>query len=129
MRHAIHETIGDASTLHLSFDRSHLAQMPTGGALWIVEGGGVICAFRDQFGTSTCQTSVQARKHGLLLEVFRPNEKPGGRPTHFLALGIAPSWARSVAVKIGRIRRKIPVLNHRYALTAKRPIEITQLLR
>jgi hypothetical protein len=129
MRDAIHKTIGDASILHLSFDRSYLAQMPIGGALWIVEGSGVICAFRDQLGTSTCQTNVQARKHGLLLEVFRPSRKPEGRPTHFLALGIAPNWVRSVAVKVGHIRRTIPVISHRYALTAKRPIEITQLLR
>jgi hypothetical protein len=128
MRRAVHQTIGNSSVFRLHLDRAHFVQTPLGGGLWLVEGNGVTCAFRARVGSSTCRTTVQARRHGLLLETYRTKGR-GGAPTNFLALGIAPGWVRSALVRIAGEQQVIEVIKHGYALRAKDPIEVERLKR
>jgi hypothetical protein len=129
MRRAVGETIGSGRILHLDLNHAHLIRTPLGVRVWVVEGRGVTCVIRDRTATSTCVTTVNARKRGLLLEVYKPSEQPKGLPSHFLALGITPNWARSVLVSIGPTRKAIPIDQHLYALRAEEPVEVKRLLR
>jgi hypothetical protein len=129
MRQKVHETIGPAQSLQLDFDQAQLVRTQSGIGIWVVEGRGVTCAFRDKVGSSTCQTTVQARKRGLLLETYKVNKDPKAPPTHFTAFGVAPNWARSAVVKIKGRQREISVVNHAYALRAMQPIEVQRLTR
>jgi hypothetical protein len=128
MRRKVHETIGPSRILGLDFDHAQLVQTQIGIGIWIAEGRGVTCAFRDGVGSSICQTSVQARRRGLLLETYRAGKDPAAPPTHFVVLGIAPNWAHAARVKIGGRPSVHPIVNHAYAMRAHEPIEVKRLL-
>jgi hypothetical protein len=127
MRRAVSETLGPAQSLDLRFDQARYATAPVGGGLWVVPGRGVMCLFRAKTATSTCNTAAIAERRGILLEVFRPGSSPGRRPTHFLALGIAPNWARRVEVNVDRELKTIPIVNNTYGLRANVPIRFRRL--
>jgi hypothetical protein len=129
MRRKVHETIGPSGVMQLDFDQAQLVRTQIGLGVWVVEGRGVTCAFRDGVGSSICQTSVQARRHGLLLEVYKVGKDLMAPPTHFTAFGVAPNWAHIVVAKIGGRQREIPVVSHAYALRAEQPIEVQRLMR
>lgn len=129
MRRKVHETIGPSRIMRLQFAQAQHVRTQIGIGVWVVEGRGVTCAVRGGVGSATCQTSVRARRHGLLLEVYRVGRDPAAPPTHFTAFGVAPNWARIVVVRIGHHRKEIPVVNHAYALRAKQPIEVQRLVR
>jgi hypothetical protein len=129
MREKVFETLGPGNHLGLDFDRARLIRTQIGIGIWVVEGRGVTCAFRDGVGSSICQTSVQARRHGLLLESYKVGKEPTASPTHFTAFGVSPSWGRFAVVKIGDHRRRVPIVDHAYALRAEQPIEVLRLVR
>lgn len=129
MRRKVSETIGPSRVMRLDLDHAQLVRTRIGLGVWVVEGRGVTCLFRDGVGSSTCQTSVQARKHGLLLETYKVGKDHTAPPTHFTAFGVTPNWARTVMAKVGRHQRKIAVVSHAYALRAEQPIEVQRLMR
>jgi hypothetical protein len=129
MREKVFETLGPGNRLELDFDRARLIRTRIGIGIWVVEGRGVTCAFRDGIGSSICQTSIQARRHGLLLESYKVGKGPAASPTHFTAFGVSPNWVRFVVVEIAHRRHEIPIVNHAYALRAEQPIEVRRLAR
>jgi len=128
MRRAVQETTA-GTKLHLRFGRAQYVETEIGVNFWIVEGRGVTCIVRNRTAASICNTSVKARQSGLLLEVFRPGASPNLPPTHFIAIGVAPSWAREVSVKIGNASEIIRIHGHVYTARAERPIRIQELIR
>lgn len=128
MRRLIQQTIGRARPLRLQFDRAQLVQIAGAPSIWLVQGRGVTCLFRDRSGSSICQTSVQARKNGLLLETYKTKGRRENPPTNFLALGLAPNWARVAVVRTGGRVRRLKTFDHTYALHAQVPIEVERLL-
>jgi hypothetical protein len=129
MREKVLETLGPGNHLGLDLARAWLTRTKIGVGIWVVEGRGVTCAFRDGVGSSICQTSVQARRHGLLLETYKVGKDPAAPPTHFTAFGIAPDRAHFAVVKIEGHRRRIPIVDHAYALRGHEPIEVLRLVR
>lgn len=129
MQRKVSETLGPGNRLGLDFDRARLIRTRIGIGIWVVDGRGVTCAFRDGVGSSICQTSVQARRHGLLLESYKVGKDPTASRTHFTAFGVSPDWARFAVVEIEGHRRRVPIVNHAYALRAEQPIEVRRLVR
>lgn len=129
MRRVVIETIGPAPQLDLEFDQAQYVRTPEGAGLWVVEGRGVTCAFRDETGTSSCGTTIETRRRGLLLATYRLNGRIPHRIKQFTLLGIAPNDVTAVLVTSGGIARTIPVQNHLYAASADRPVKVLRLIR
>ncbi len=124
MREEVSESLEGSGPLKLRFDHSQYAVTPAGVGLWIVRGKGVTCMFQDKTGAASCATTAQVERRGLFLEVYRAGPPPGAKPTHFVALGIAPDWAQSVRATIGRGSRVIPIVDNLYSQRAETPIRI-----
>jgi hypothetical protein len=129
MRHATSKTLRKSGPLKLRFDQSQYVVTPAGVGLWVVRGRGVTCMFIDKTAAVSCATTAQVERRGLLLEVYRTGPPPRAKPTHFLALGIAPDWARAVRATIDGEPKTIPIVDNAYAQRAETPIKIQPLTR
>jgi hypothetical protein len=122
------EVLGSAAPLRLRFEEARYARTPAGVGLWVVPGRGVICMFRAVRMASSCSTTVEAYRRGLLLQTYT-SPIPEARPTRFTALGIAPDWARAVSARIGGKSWTIPIVDNAFGAAAKAPIRIIGLSR
>ncbi len=89
MQRKLRRNLYGKGSLGLRLDRAQRVQTPAGVAFWIVEGRGVTCIFLDE-ASSSCKTSVEARKTGVFLETYRITKAHPGRPSHFLVVGAMP---------------------------------------
>lgn len=128
MRRMAEAVLGGDKRLNLRFDQAQYVSTPTGAGVWIVEGEAVTCLFRDKTGASSCDTSANARRRGLLLEAYRQSSKHGPR-RDFLALGVSPKGFAAVRVKIGGEVRTIPIVDGAYGYRAERPIRLVHFVR
>jgi hypothetical protein len=113
----------------LRFDEARYGRAPTGVGLWVVSGRGVTCMFRAVGIASTCSTTVDAYRYGVLLQSYKVGSAPSARPTHFVALGIAPDGAKTVSVKSGERSRSIPIIDNAFRVQAEAQIRIVGLNR
>ena len=122
MRRVARETLGGARNLNLRFDRAHYVSASAGVDLWVVEGDGVTCIFRDKSGG----VFMQHDRGGEAARDARRGLQAGSvateGPVDCLAIGVVPGWARAVAVKIGKTSKVLPIEGYAYALRAEQPI-------
>jgi hypothetical protein len=67
--------------------------------------------------------------HGLLLVVYTLPERRTEAPRHFLALGVAPDWARAARLNVGGRVRTVAVRGNAYVLRGDAPIRFERLER
>jgi hypothetical protein len=121
-------TITGGSRLGLRFDLAQHLKTPV-GSLWAVDGNtGVICLFQDDLSAGSCGTASNAIKFGMVLETYKRTPS-SGRFHDFRALGIAPSWAEAVRVRVGGKNSKIRVVDNAFGYRAEHPIRIRGLAR
>ena len=129
LRTAVSEMLGGNASLRLKFAQS---QHLVAGGRWgisIVEGRGVVCMVRDSTATVACNTAGNARRRGMVLEVYRPSTSLRSAQTRFLALGAVPAWVAAVRLRVAGVARREAVLGRSFAVRAKAPIEVIGLLR
>jgi Flp pilus assembly protein CpaB len=129
MRQKIRDNLNGVAPLHLRFQQAQHVRTPIGVGLWIVEGAGVACIFREGLPASSCRTSFDARREGIWLETYSTSKAHPGVPTGFLALGVVPEGVRAVSVTINGSRALLPVEGGVWAKRARVPIKIQRLVR
>ena len=110
-------------TLGLRFDKARFLPMSDGAGVWVSEGNGVACLSSARNGATACDTSVNAWKKGLLLEVYKAGKSPARRPTGFRAIGVVPNWAGAVEAKIRGKTKITQTLSGAYEIRAPVPIK------
>jgi hypothetical protein len=133
LRQAAGSTLGRGyRRLGLRFDRAQYLKTAIGVGIWAVGGKGITCIFHALGTTSACDTSADVGRNGLSLVIGRKGKRASPRavPSRFLALGIAPDWARTVRVQIvDGAFETIRVVDNAYALQAAAPINVKRLIR
>ena len=128
MRAAALETIAGGSRLGLRLDLAQHLKTPVGD-LWVVDGDkGIVCLFGDRLSASSCGSASDAIRFGMVLETYKRTPS-SGRLHDFRALGIAPSWAGSVRIRVRGKNSKIPVVGNAFGYRAEHPIRIRGLAR
>jgi hypothetical protein len=132
-RHDAKATLGKGQQqLGLQFDRAQYVDTDVGIGIWVVRGKGVTCIFHAITAAAACNTNVDAGRRGLALVVGEGSSpSPGALPLRFLALGIAPDWARAVRLKslASSSKRTAPVVDNAFAIRARGPISLEGLIR
>lgn len=129
MQVAVTQTIGPAHYFDLKLDEAQYAKTPLEIGVWLVEGRGVTCMFRDKTGTSSCATTIETRRRGAVLAFYRTSSKLDHRPSSFTLLGIAPNSVEAVSLRAGRKSRTIRVQNHLFAMRSNKPVRVSGLIR
>jgi len=133
IRQAAKATLGKGQRqLGLRFEGAQYLDTPLGIGMWVVKGRGVTCIFHERKALAACNVSVDVGRRGLTLVAGARDADAGTNtlPTRFLALGIAPDWARAVRLQIvGGGSKTIPVIDNAYALRARAPINVEGLIR
>jgi hypothetical protein len=76
----------------------------------------------------SCENTAAVIDHGLSLGVFTAPQHPTERPHHFLVIGLAPDWAKSAILKIGRSStRSLSIRKNAYAFHSDFPIFLERL--
>ncbi len=119
--------IGGASARHLNLQDAEYARTKAGGA-WVLKGGGVICIVRAGKGSLACGASTLVIQRGLALGTFTPPRRPTGKLHGFRILGIAPTWADRVELKVGKRRLRVTPSHGVYGVRAEIPISIARYL-
>lgn len=129
-RRRIKKNLHGAGPLRLRFNHAQYVKASAGVGLWIVEGAGVTCLFREAkpFPPSACRTSVEARRQGITLETYRTSKEHPGLPIAFLAVGAVPDGVPWITVMISGSRRKVRVQNGVWAIRARTPVKVKPLL-
>lgn len=125
--HAAEHTLADSWPLRLHFEHARYLAARGKIGLWVVRGRGVICMFRMNRSGSVCDTSANVAQKGLLLEVYVSGPPPQRQSMHYLALGIAPDWAKRVWVEAGGGLEEIPINDNCYRVRANSPIQVDRL--
>jgi hypothetical protein len=108
------------------FARTQLAQTHAGG-VWVVELEKATCLVQAGSGAAACDSTAGFVRRGIVLGLFEPPTPAGGPPRGFLVLGIAPDWARTVALGVGNRVRRVRVHGNVYELRASKPITFQRL--
>jgi hypothetical protein len=114
---------------HLRFDEAQHARTPIGVGIWIVEGAGITCIFREGLPASACEPTGDTKLNGISLGTYTTDKAHPGRPLSFLALGVVPEGVRAVLARVASSRRAVRVRNGAWAIRAKTPIKIERLVR
>lgn len=117
------EVLLEPENLGLRFNKARYVAATNRVSLWVVPGRNVLCVFRATRIAAACTSKARAYRSGILLEVYRLN-KPGGHPTRFTAIGLMPDGVRSVTVRMGKLRKQLPVIRNAYIAEAPRPITL-----
>jgi hypothetical protein len=129
-RRDVVEILGGNQQLHLRFQHAQHLQTSAGIPIWVVRGTNIVCIVRANKVAVGCGTRLDAERHGLTLEVYRLAPPPKRDPTRFIALGLAPDWAKAVRIRIGgHGRRTVPILGNTFSLAAAGPIFVERLVR
>lgn len=112
----------------LRFDDAHFVRAK-GYGLWLLKAGDIGCLVEAGHATLSCDTFSDADRRGFFLGVYRTPHRRSEAPHDFLALGIAPDWAKIVTLRAGRIRRAVKVSNGAYAMKSSAPITLIDLRR
>jgi hypothetical protein len=128
-REASAKTLGEPGPLGLDFAEARFGMSPVGVGLWLVPGRGVTCLFKGGIVAATCDTTSNAERKGLSLEVYKPGPPPERRPTHFLALGVVPDGVKQLRVTVGNRTSVIRVSRNTYSMRAEVPIKVAGLIR
>jgi hypothetical protein len=127
MQILIKETLGAPRRSGFQLNRAQYARTGDGG-IWVVTGKNMACLVQAVRGAMACDVMADVIDQGLLLVVYKPPKSRGELPSHFLALGLAPDWARAVRLRIGsNTIRNVAVRGNAYALRAERPIRLERL--
>lgn len=94
------------------------------GRIWMISGKGFACIVRERGGALACSATHALLVKGLAIGAFNPPKRPGGRPTAFLVLGVAPDWAKWALLSVNGRTRRIPIRHNAYSLKADRPIAV-----
>jgi hypothetical protein len=131
MRRRVAKNLPGSGPLHLRFDGAQYVRTDRDLALWITEGRGVTCIFRDKIASSACRTSAGARREGIWLGTYKTSRAHPGRPSHFLAFGVVPNGVRAVAVEVDGSSPPtiVQTKNDVWAVRAETPIHIKHLVR
>lgn len=124
LRREAKEVLGNPDHLGLRFEHARHAVTANKVDLWVVQATGVLCMFRAKEIAATCETTAEAYRHGLVLQIYKLDEAHGRRPTKFAALGIAPDGVKEVPAKVGKRRISIPVAANAYFAEAPMPIAV-----
>jgi len=87
------------------------------------------CLVEAGHAALACDTFRDADRNGFFLGVYRVPRHRREAPHDFLALGIAPVWAKTVTLKAGKISREIRVRDGAYAMKSSDPITLVNLQR
>lgn len=132
LRRTARETLGGGQQhLGLRFDNAQYVDTTLGVGIWVVRGNAITCIFHERKAVSACNTSVDVGWRGLVLVIGLKGQNAPlpALPAHFLALGIAPDWARAVRLQIvGGASKTVPVIDNAYALRARAPINVERLI-
>lgn len=125
-----------SDSMRLRFGQAQHLSTSVGVGFWIIEGRGVTCLYREPISmhreetlASSCRKTVDARQEGITLETYRVTAAHPDRPSHFLAIGIAPTGARAVSVRMDDSPAKIPVRNGAWGARSERPIDFQSFIR
>lgn len=129
LRRSIAKNLQGVDALHLRFARARHERTPIGVGLWVVEGEGVTCLFREDSPASSCRTSLATKRQGIWLETYKISKAQPGRPSHFLALGAVPEGVRAMSATIAGSPRTVPVRNDVWAVRAESPISSIRAVR
>jgi hypothetical protein len=121
---AIAQNLHGIRALDLQFDESRLVFSPSGKALWVVDGGGVTCMFREAIPASACDTQASVLRHGLFVETYELEGFRHPRPTNYWVQGLVPDGVGRVRAKVGSRVIDVHVRRNVYEIRAQRPIDV-----
>jgi hypothetical protein len=127
LRQVAQRTLGRGQKrLGLHFDTAHHLHTVAGIGIWAVRGAGVTCLFHDQAILAACDTNTSIAHKGLTMVGGRPSPNAThSLPASFLALGIAPDWAKAVRLGvIGRRSRVVRISHNTFVFRAAGPISV-----
>jgi hypothetical protein len=127
LREGALENLGHAEPLKLRFNQAIHSPTMAGIGFWVVPGRGVTCMVEDRTPAAACDMTARVAREGLQLEVYKSDPRRGGRPSHFLALGMVPDGISRVKARIGRRAESIPVIGNAYGWRAEVPIAVRSL--
>lgn len=116
--------------LGLRFDQSQYVDTSAGIGIWVVRGKGITCIFHARTVAAACNTDAEAGRRGLALVVGEGRSaSPRALPPRFLALGIAPNSTQAVELRTaGGASETIPVIDNAFALRAREPMNLQELI-
>lgn len=90
--------------------------------VWILTGSNAICLIENQGGIA-CTNDRTFLEKGVILALFTPlREQHARKKYNFTVRGIAPDWAKTAVLRIGRTTRAIRIHQNVYTYHAHQPI-------
>lgn len=125
-RRAIRDITSGTPEFRLRLNDAQFIPTSVDRGLWLVEGRGVTCLFVAATAASSCSTTAESRRLGLLVATFRTDRDSQPPSRTFSLMGIGPNWARAALVAVGSDIRTIQLRSQGFAIRADRPIVLRE---
>lgn len=110
----------------LQFRNAQYAKTQEGG-FWLIPGHSMACIVHARRAAVGCAGISEFVKRGAALGIFAPPKRQSESPTDYLLLGVAPNWAKSAQLRVGKVARTVSVSGNIYAFESDRPILLQRL--
>lgn len=124
MRRRIARNLLSVAPLHLHWAEARYAHTRRGIGIWVVEGRGLVCIFRDRSPATACDTRLNVGRRGIYVETYGLSKGRPSVPTAYRVLGIAPPGARTLRAESGGAFVVIPVANRTFEYRSNHPVRV-----
>lgn len=112
----------------LSFSRAQAVQT-SHGALWLIEGGSVVCLLHEGTGVISCANLAEVADRGITLGVWWPKNGTGSPPGKHAIFGIVPDSVQAVSLRAGEETRIAKVQRNSFSAKSTNPLFVGRLIR